>query len=182
MENEALLRDRLVARCRKGDPDARRQLYEHYSRAMYHVCLRLMNNVHDAEDMLQEAFYQVFKSLDGYRGEATIGAWIKSIVINKCLNQLKKRHQVTVSPDELEYKEEEGIDEEKFIYTVNKIKKAISELPDGYRVVLTLYLFENYSHRRIAETLGISESTAKTQYMRAKQRVKESVLRQETGY
>lgn len=168
--------------CLRGDPVARRQLYERYSRGMYQICLRLMNNEHDAEDMLQDAFYQVFKSLDTYRGEATIGAWIKRIVVNKCLNQLKKKNQVFVHADDLECREEEAVDEERFTCTVDKVKKAINELPDGYRVVLSLYLFEDYSHRQIAEALGISESTAKTQYMRAKQRVRESVLRQETGY
>lgn len=182
MEHQGLLKGRLVTDCLNGDPEARRQLYELYSRGMYQVCLRLMNNEHDAEDMLQDAFYQVFKSLDTYRGEAAIGAWIKRIVVNKCLNELKKKNRLFVRADDLECREEEGVDEERFTYTVDKVKKAINELADGYRIVLSLFLFEDYSHRQIAETLGISESTAKTQYMRAKQRVRESVLRQETGY
>lgn len=178
MENEAFLTGSLVARCKKGDLNAARQLYEQYSKGMYHICLRLLNNVPDAEDMLQEAFYQVFKSIDSYRGEATIGSWIKSIVVNKCLNQLKKKKPVFVEADSHEFVEEEGVDEQQYAYTIENVKKAIGALPDGYRVVLSLYLFENYSHRQIAETLNISESTAKTQYMRAKQKVREWVQKQ----
>lgn len=174
MENEALLPDSLVTRCQKGDMPAAKQLYEQYAKAMYNICLRMMNNVEDAEDMLQEAFYQVFKNIGSYRGESAIGAWIKSIVVNKCLNQLKKRRLLLVTTDAAEYAvEEDKTDEQAYIYTVEYVKKAIQYLPDGYRVVLTLYLFENYSHKQIAERLGISESTAKTQYMRAKQKIRE---------
>lgn len=181
MEKEAFVTDHLVTRCQAGDRDAVRQLYEQYSQAMYQVCLRMMNNIHDAEDMLQESFYQVFKSIGSFRGEATIGSWIKTIVVNKCLNQLRRKSPRFVDADDLEFKEEEQVDETAFTYTVEHVKKAIGMLPDGYRVVLTLFLFEHYSHRQIAEKLGISESTAKTQYMRAKQRVREWVMAGSNG-
>lgn len=173
MENEALLPESLVVRYRNGDMLAAKQLYEQYSKAMYNICLRMMNNVQDAEDMLQEAFYMIFKNLESYRGESTIGAWIKSIVVHKCINQLKKKKPVWVEADNLELQEEEMVDEQAFKYTVENVKQAINHLPDGYRIVLNLYLFENYSHKEIAEKLGISESTAKTQYMRAKKKVRE---------
>lgn len=175
MENEVLLSESLVVRCRNGDMLAAKQLYEQYSKAMYNICLRMMNDVEDAEDMLQEAFYMVFKNLESYRGESTIGAWIKSIVVHKCINQLKKKKPVLLTVENVEYAEEEMVDEQTFQYTVENIKQAINHLPDGYRIVLNLFLFENYSHKEIAKKLGISESTAKTQYMRAKQRVREMV-------
>jgi RNA polymerase sigma-70 factor (ECF subfamily) len=178
MENEALLPESLVVRYRNGDMLAAKQLYEQYSKAMYNICLRMMNNVQDAEDMLQEAFYMIFKNVESYRGESTIGAWIKSIVVHKCINQLKKRKPVWVEADNLELQEEEMMDEHAFKYTVENVKQAINHLPDGYRIVLNLYLFENYSHKEIAEKLGISESTAKTQYMRAKKKVREMVSRE----
>lgn len=176
MKNEACASESLVSDCRSGDVSSARQLYEQYSKAMYNICLRMMNNVQDAEDMLQESFYQVFKNIENYRGEATIGAWIKRIVINKCLNQLKKKNPVFVEADNLEFLEEEPLDEQNFTYTVENIKKAIEKLPDGYRIVLSLYLFENYSHKEIADQLNISLSTAKTQYMRAKKKVREMVV------
>lgn len=166
----------LVERCQQGDREAFRQLYEQYSRAMYNICLRMMNDVHDAEDILQEAFIQVYKSISQFRGEASIGSWIKRIVINKCLNQLKKNMPHFIQVDDMELNEEGSqVNEEEFTCTVENVKKAVSELPDGYRIVLSLYLFEDYSHREIAEKLNISESTAKTQYMRAKQKVRELV-------
>lgn len=174
MDQNVNAADSLVSRCQHGDREAFKQLYEQYAKAMYNICLRMMNNVHDAEDMLQEAFMQVFKSIDHFRGEATIGAWIKRIVINKCLNQLKKHMPNMIDEvDRLEYQaDEEPVNEAEFALNVKKVKKAIEKLPDGYRVILSLYLFENYSHGEIAEKLGISESTAKTQYMRAKQKIR----------
>ncbi len=175
MENDTMASDTLVARCRSGDPVAARNLYEKYAGAMYNICLRIMNNVPDAEDMLQEAFYQVFKNIKSYRGEATIGAWIRRIVINKCLNEIKKKTPCFIETDQVEAIEEEPVDEKNFTYTVDSIKRAIGDLPDGYRVVLTLYLFDGLSHKEIAEQLDVSVSTVKTQYMRAKQKIRESV-------
>lgn len=105
----------LVKRCQNGDRAAFRLLYDQYSGAMYHICLRMMNNVHDAEDILQEAFFQVFKSLDTFRGEATIGSWIKSIVVNKCLNELKKKKIHFAPADQVEVKEEDPVDEYDFV-------------------------------------------------------------------
>lgn len=175
MENEIPVSDTLAARCRRGDRAAARLLYERYADAMYNVCLRIMNNRTDAEDMLQEGFYQVFKNIESYRGEATIGAWIKRIVINRCLNEVKKKTRYFIEADDIELKEDDPIDENAFTYTVESIKKAIQRLPDGYRVVLTLYLFEDFSHKEIAEKLAVSVSTVKTQYMRAKQKVREMV-------
>ncbi len=174
MEHETQAIQSLITRCRNGEPGAARELYEKYAKAMYHICLRMMNNVHDAEDMLQEAFCQVFKNLDSFRGESTLGAWIKRIVVNKCLNQLKRKVPLWVDAEaeQLEQAEEEPLDEHHYTYTVEKVKEAIRRLPDGYRVVLSLYLFDGYSHRQIADSLGITESTAKTQYLRAKRKVR----------
>lgn len=175
MERTSLVTDELVIRCQKGDREAVRKLYEKYAKGMYQVCLRMMNNVHDAEDILQESFFQVFKSIGSFRGESTVGAWIRRIVVNKCLNQLKKNTPVILWDEDREVAEEEPIDETAFSGTVQQVKDAIAKLPDGYRVILSLYLFEDYSHKQIAERLGISESTAKTQYMRAKQKVRQWV-------
>ncbi|GAA4308746.1 sigma-70 family RNA polymerase sigma factor [Compostibacter hankyongensis] len=170
----------LLERYRQGnDPLAARQLYEAYAGAMYNICLRMLNDVQLAEDTLQDAFYQVFKSLHTFRGESTLGAWIKSIVVNRCLNQLKKKKHFFMPVDEMELTEEEPVDEKAHAYTVARVQDAIRKLPDGYRVVLSLYLFEGYSHKAIAAELGISESTAKTQYLRAKAKVRQWV--QETA-
>lgn len=176
--NQTPLAAYVVERCKKGDVRAFRELYEAYSAAMYNICLRMTSNVSDAEDTLQEAFIQVHKSIHKLEREASISAWIKRIVVNHCLNTLRKKKVYFEDVDEVEVLAEEGIDEAQFTWTVAAVKSAIHGLPQGYRTVLNLYLFEEYSHREIAEMLGITESTVKTQYMRAKEKVRQIVKQQ----
>ncbi|MBV8252478.1 MAG: sigma-70 family RNA polymerase sigma factor [Chitinophaga sp.] len=176
--NQTLLAENVVDRCKKGDVRAFRELYDSYSAAMYNICLRMTNHVSDAEDILQEAFIQVYRSIGKLERGASLSAWIKRIVVNHCLNYLRKKKVYFEEVDDVEVSEDNGVDEAQFSYTVAAIKSAIHTLPTGYRTVLNLYLFENYSHKEIAEMLGISESTAKTQYMRAKEKVRQIVNQQ----
>jgi RNA polymerase sigma factor (sigma-70 family) len=142
---------------------------------MYNVGLRIVNNTDEAEDVLQEAFISAFKNLDHYRGDATFGAWLKRIVVNKAINYVKKRRMERFPDDEKwDVKEETETDEfENFPFSVEKVKSAIASLPDGYRTVLSLYLLEGYDHGEIAEILGITESTSKSQFNRSKKKLKE---------
>ncbi|RAJ88198.1 RNA polymerase sigma-70 factor (ECF subfamily) [Chitinophaga dinghuensis] len=176
--NQTLLAENVVDRCKKGDVRAFRELYDSYSAAMYNICLRMTNHVSDAEDILQEAFIQVYRSIEKLERGASLSAWIKRIVVNHCLNYLRKKKVYFEEVEDVEVSEDNGVDEVQFSWTVAAIKTAIDTLPTGYRTVLNLYLFENYSHREIAEMLGISESTAKTQYMRAKEKVRQIVNQQ----
>jgi RNA polymerase sigma factor (sigma-70 family) len=129
----------------------------------------------DAEDALQESFIDIFKKLDSFRGESSLGAWIKRIVINHCLNVYKKRRIVFEDIDEHASipEEDSGEDQDDITYEVAKVKSAIMKLPDGYRQVLTLYLIEGYDHSEIAGILGIQETGSKSQYSRAKARLRE---------
>jgi RNA polymerase sigma factor (sigma-70 family) len=142
---------------------------------MYNIGYRIVNDQDEAEDVLQEAFISAFNSLDNYRGDSTFGAWLKRIVINKAINQLNKRKLDRMPEDEtFDVKEEEEIDVlEGFPFTVEKVRDAIERLPDGYRAVLSLYLMEGYDHGEIAEILRITESTSKSQFNRAKKKLKE---------
>ncbi len=142
---------------------------------MYNVGYRIVNDEVDAEDVLQEAFISAFSNLDHYRGDSTFGAWLKRIVINKAINQLhKKKLERIPEDDRWDVKEEEEVDVlEGYPFTVEKVKGAIALLPDGYRSVLSMYLFEGYDHAEIGEVLGISESTSKSQFNRAKKKLKE---------
>jgi len=174
MDHAVEVQNILVERCRRGDRQACRQLYEQYARAMYNICLRMVNEAAEAEDILQESFLQVFSHLSGFRGESSIGAWIKRIVVNNCLNHLKKR-KVRFQPlDEVTESSQDGspVDERAFSLTVARVLDAIRQLPDGYRIVLNLFLLEDYTHREIGQMLGLSESAVKTQYHRAKQKVR----------
>ena len=165
----------LIARCRTGDRDAHYRIYKLYSKAMFNVGYRITRSEEDAEDVLQEAFISAFRSLDSYRGDATFGAWLKRIVINKAINALNKKKHESL-PDENEQwdlAEEESPPEYRDSLTVERVRKAIEKLPDGYRSVLSLYLLEGYDHQEIGEILGISESTSKSQLNRAKAKLKE---------
>lgn len=167
--------DQIVVRCRKGDARAFHELYEAYSKAMYNICLRMTGHSSDAEDVLQEAFVQVFRNLEKLESDSSLTAWIKRIVVNHCLSYLRKKKVHWEEVGETEAADETAVDEEEHALTVSVVKEAIRELPDGYRTVLNLYIFEEYSHREIAGLLGITESTVKTQFMRAKEKVRQLV-------
>ncbi|WP_188316164.1 RNA polymerase sigma factor [Chitinophaga agrisoli] len=173
--NPTPVTDQLVARCKKGDVRAFRELYDAYSTAMYNICLRMTGNVSDAEDTLQEAFIQVFGNIQRLEQAGSITAWIKRIVVNHCLSHLRRKKVYFEEVEEIEVEEEQSVDEAGFSGTVQAVKEAIAALPVGYKTVLNLYLFEEYSHREIANMLDISESTVKTQYMRAKEKVRQMV-------
>ncbi len=141
---------------------------------MYNVCCRIVNNSQDAEDVLQEAFISAFKNLRSYKGDAAFGAWLKRIVINKSLNFLKKKH-VDISPMETlpEVIDEQQADISEELLSVERIRTAVGQLPDGYRLVFSLYLFEGYDHNEIGEILDISSSTSKSQFNRSKKKIRE---------
>jgi RNA polymerase sigma factor (sigma-70 family) len=146
---------------------------------MFSICMRMLNHREDAEDILQESFADIFDKLNGFRFESTFGSWAKRIVINKCINYInKKRPDLQFEADVKETEiEDEQIDYENLKLQVEQVKRAISELPDGYRIIFSLYALEGYDHEEISEILEISESTSKTQYMRAKVKIKEFILR-----
>ncbi len=167
----------LIDRSLGGDSSAQNELYMLYSKAMFNSCLRITNNHDDAEDVLQEAFVSAFRNLSSYRGDSSFGAWLKRIVINKAINHVKKR-SIEVSEFDIERhdmasEQDVLIDYNEKEFDVRRIKEAIEELPDGYRLVFSLYLLEGYDHQEIADILNISVSTSKSQYNRAKKKLKE---------
>lgn len=170
----------LVQRCLKGDMRAQYDLYNRYVTAMYNVAIRIVVHQAEAEDVLQDSFTKVFQQLHTFRSEATIGAWIKRIVVTTALTHLrnKKRLQLVEIQAFPELEEEN----EETPWDAKTLHEAIKKLPEGSRVVFTLFAIEEMSHKDIAKALGISESTSKTQYMRAKQLLKQhlnAVLKQQ---
>lgn len=161
----------LVNECRNGSRKAQFELYKLYANAMYNVALRIVNDDAEAEDVLQEAFLDAFNRIKDFRQETTFGLWLKQIVINRAINYLRKRKLDLISLDDVEVADEPNYDESETVLKVEAIKTAIAELPDGYRVVLTLYLFEGYDHEEIAHILKITENTSRSQYMRAKRKL-----------
>ena len=160
----------IIEECRKGNSRAQFILYNQYSKAMYNLAYRILNNREDTEDILQDVFVECFRNIDSFRFESTFGAWLKKITINKCINQIKKKKIDLTLYDTLPsvtYEEENEV-----LYDTEKIFKSIETLPDGYRIILTLYLLEGYDHSEISQILGISESTSKSQYSRAKEKLR----------
>ena len=160
----------LIEECKKGNSQAQFKLYKQYSKAMYNLAHRILNNREDAEDILQEAFVDCFRNIGSFRFESTFGAWLKMILVNKCINYMRKKKIDLTLYDTLPpvvYEEEEEI-----TYDTERIFKGIELLPDGYRIILTLYLLEGYDHSEISQILCISESTSKSQYSRAKEKLR----------
>jgi RNA polymerase sigma-70 factor (ECF subfamily) len=139
----------------------------------------MMNDAEEARDMLQESFVDAFRRLESFRFESTFGAWLKKIVIHKCINALEKRRITWVEEEINENSvvaDTGDINEEELQLSVERVKAAMKGLPEGARVIFSLYLLEGYDHTEISEILHISESTSKTQFMRARQMVKAILL------
>ncbi|SDJ80186.1 RNA polymerase sigma-70 factor, ECF subfamily [Catalinimonas alkaloidigena] len=165
----------LVERCRQGDRKAQHELYARYARAMLNVAMRLVNDYGVAEDLLQESFVDAFTKIHQFKGESSFGLWLKRIVINNALNFLRKyqRQPLVVTDQFDEEQPHEEPDEPVYPYDVDQVHRTIQGLPDGYRLVFTLYCLEGYDHGEIGQILNISEQTSKSQYNRARKKIRE---------
>lgn len=163
----------LIEQCRQGNRDAFYRLYKLYAKSMYNVGFRIVNNTGEAEDVLQDAFISAFRNLHYYRGDASFGSWLKRIVVNKAISAIQRRRTERL-PDHEDFDVSEPVEpeEREFPFSVEVVKKAIAKLPDGYRAVISLYLLEGYDHAEIAEILGITESTSKSQFNRSKMKLR----------
>jgi RNA polymerase sigma factor (sigma-70 family) len=162
----------LIDRCLENDKEAQFSVYKLYYKSMYNTALRIVNNSDDAEDIMQESFLTAFQKLATYKGEVSFGIWLKRVVVNRSLDYLRKRKvQFEEVKNELNVYEEETVDE--LEYAVDEVKKAITQLSDGYRTILSLILLEGYDHEEVSEILGISNVTSRTQFSRAKQHLRD---------
>lgn len=161
----------LVAACKRGDRQSQFKLYNLYAKAMYNTALRIVQDEAEAADVLQEAFIDAFTRLNSFRQESTFGLWMKQIVVNKSISTLRKRKLELQPLEDGEAIADEGQEEDDTAFQVEAIKTAINQLPDGYRLVLTLYLLEGYDHEEIAHILRISEATSRSQFLRGKRKL-----------
>jgi RNA polymerase sigma factor (sigma-70 family) len=152
----------LLERCRQGEVRAQFMLYKQYSKAMYNIAIRFLNNKVDAEDILQESFVSAFENLSELTSDNAFGNWLKRIVINNCITQLRRKRFEFIDIDD--HGSFADVDEEDNL-TIDPavVHNAIKELPVGGRTILVLHALEGYKHREIAEMLGISKS----QYQRS---------------
>jgi RNA polymerase sigma factor (sigma-70 family) len=167
MEETIHINSRVIEKCLDGDIKAQYQLYKQYSKAMYNVAIRFLDNKMDAEDILQESFVTAFNRLGELQNRNLFGSWLKRIVINNCISFHRKRKIVFEDIDEPGVAGEVAIDEGIPDMDPALVHHAIRELPPKGRAVLILRALEGYSHKEIAEELRISVSTSKTQYSMA---------------
>ena len=178
----------VIDACKAGDRNAQFRIYKLYYKAMYNTSLRIVNDTMEAEDIMQESFLQAFRRIDSYTGEGSFGSWLKRIVTNKSLDAIRKRKNIiSIENENLEFPDiAEESREEEIELQVAGVKEAIAELPEEYRIIITLFLLERYSHEEISEMLNITNNLSRTRLVRAKQKIlkilKEKKLRSSFNY
>ncbi|MDR1257865.1 MAG: sigma-70 family RNA polymerase sigma factor [Tannerellaceae bacterium] len=163
----------LVDACRRGSKPAQLYLYKKYASKLYMACLRITGNKMDAEESMHDAFLKVFGRLDLFREEQNFEAWIHRIAVHAAIDFVRQKavELEDLSPNYTGPDEEDETQEESDRYAVEQIKEAVQKLPAGYRVVLSLYLFEGYDTEEIASILKIQPASVRTQYLRAKRKL-----------
>jgi RNA polymerase sigma-70 factor (ECF subfamily) len=159
--------DELIIQCKKQDARAQEELYKRYSGILFSICLRYSPNYSEAQDSLQDSFLTIFKKVDQYKGKGSFEGWIKRITVNTVLQKYRRKSVFSIARedqivDEIEVEvEDDGV-------PLDFLLKIIQELPDRYRLVFTMYVMDDYAHKEIAEMLGISDGTSKSNLARAR--------------
>jgi len=174
---EGMTDEQLVKECVSGNTLAQRTFYDLFSKKMMGVCLRYTNNVDEAQDVLQDGFIKIFNKLPDFESKGSLEGWVRRIIVNTALDQYRKnkKHQNDVDVDVVGYK----LEKKEYIIeslTAEYLLKMIQTIPEGYRIVFNLFAIEGYSHKEIAERLGVTESTSKSQYSRAKSLLRQMVV------
>lgn len=171
----------LVKRAQRGDSEAFANIFQVHKPRVYSLCLRMTNNVAEAEDLTQEAFLQVFRKLPTFRGDSALSTWMYRVAVNTVLMYFRKRGRPQLSLDEPSHqnvktrKREYGLDDQRLVTSVDRIAlaRAIQELPDGYRTIFLLHEVEGYEHREIARLLKCSVGNSKSQLHKARLKMRE---------
>ncbi len=178
-----IVEDQIIIKARKGDQKAQRALFDSYSKPMFILCLRYVRVQEDAEELLSSGFTKAFSKLEKFelREQGSFGAWLKRILINECLMFLRKQNKapLMVEPDESLISTHEDILD---TLSADTLFDLILHLPEGYRTVFNLFEIEGYTHKEIAEQLGITEGTSKSQLSKAKASLKETIIKKGLNY
>lgn len=172
--------DHLIQQCLRHDARAQRTLYERFSPKMYALCLRYLKESDDAQDVLLKAFTKVFEHLPRFKGEGSFEGWIRRIVVNEALMFLRKHKQRQMTVD-LEGAVSAQVEQYNQL-EADDLLRLVQALPQGYRTVFNLHAIEGYAHSEIAEQLGISEGTSKSQLSRAKELLRQRITNYDRGY
>jgi RNA polymerase sigma-70 factor (ECF subfamily) len=161
----------LLRRNLKTDRRLQNEVYAACYRRVFASCLRILGDPHEAEDLMQESFIKAFQQIDSFKGEAQFSSWVCRIAINRCLDHLKKRRVKLDFDTDWERLDATEEMENGGNYDIERIKRAMDQLPEGCRVVFTLHMFEEMDHKTIAKKLGIKEASSRAQYARAKNKI-----------
>ncbi|WP_299521631.1 RNA polymerase sigma factor [Winogradskyella sp.] len=170
-------RSELIRACKQNDLKAQMQVYQMYKDMLYNVSYRIIKNEHDAQDAVHDAFIKAFQNMSKLEHDLNLGPWLKRIVVNCALDFLRKQKKLSWLHDANQLPETEDTqdDYEEKSLKFEDVKKAIANLKDKYRIIIVLYLIEDYSHKEIAQQLGLKESTVRNQYVRGKRLLKEQL-------
>jgi RNA polymerase sigma-70 factor (ECF subfamily) len=175
----------IVEKCKQNDRQAQMQLYNQYCNGMLIVALRFVKDTMEAEDIVQEAFIKAFSKLEHYKAEVSFGAWLKRIVINRCIDVLKAKRQQLIELEEhhlnvvdTDYENEWLVEDD---ITIDEVKAAMERLPEKYKYVVLLYLVEGYDHQEISEILNITAVASRTQLSRGKQKLQNELKLKKNG-
>lgn len=159
----------LIDQCLRGNRKAQKELYEEYAPVMLGICYRYTRSLADAEDMLQEGFVRVFKNLHQFKGTGNLGGWIRRIMVNTVINELRRSKLIILNQDLIQDELLPSIESNtEFQLTAKEIASMIQMLPEGYRIIFNLFAIEGYSYREIAELMHVKEVTVRSQYLRAR--------------
>jgi RNA polymerase sigma-70 factor (ECF subfamily) len=172
-----IIDESILEGCIAGKREAQYELYKKFASSMMAVCFRYARNRDEAEDLLQEGFLKVFQKISSFRREGSFEGWMKRIMINNALNEIKKNRRNPFLEDIEVINETQIVDQEEPVGNLDPVPagvllEMIRSLPEGYRIVFTLYVLEDYSHKEIANELNISENTSKTQLLKARRALK----------
>jgi RNA polymerase sigma factor (sigma-70 family) len=172
-KQEALNLDDIIKGCIKGNAKAQEQLYLAYKGVLYTLCLKYCRNEEEAEDNLHNAFIEIFTNIGKYKNAGSFEGWMKRITINKAIDSYKKNTLMVPIKDNLP--EDTDVTDEEVNLPASYLLNLVQQLPDQYRMVFSMFELDNYSHKEIAEALGITESTSKSNLHRAKAILKDKV-------
>lgn len=166
--------DELIELCKKQNATAQGELYKHYNRILFAICLRYSPNYTEAEDSLQDAFITIFKKVEQYNGKGSFEGWMKRVTVNTVLQKYRKQRTFEIV-DEGQIEDEAEVEIESEDIPLDFLLKIVQELPDRYRLVFSMYVMDGYQHKEIAEMLGISDGTSKSNLARARMILKNKI-------
>ena len=167
----------ILERCKKYDRKAQKELYDVYSPVLFGICIRYAKTKHEAEDILQDGFIKILTKINDFNSAGSFEGWMRRIIVNTAISHYhkNKKHNDIYDIDEINETDIKGYTFDNKQFTSEELYSVINNLPEGYKVVFNLYAIEGYKHKEIAEILNINQNTSKSQYSRAKDKLREQL-------